>query len=208
MAPNPFKSKANPSDNVLRLVINEDADTYAGASSTAFGPYIICKDNIVNMTVRKSVKTTFGIKLEQSTDGGPDTLITVSNSTNDTWVKLKFDFSAVAGHTYQKVTIYPDIRANRTTQSVIYIDDIVFPCTTGISDNKTSTVKIYPNPVKDILNVVLNAANTKLTIYNSLGSKISEYFSYENTAGIDVSQYAPGVYILKTDDGSVVKFIK
>lgn len=209
IAPNPFKSKNNSSENVLRFIIDKDAGAYASASSTAFGPVNFnCGNNIIYLSIRKPVKTVIGIKLEQSTDGGPDTLITVTNSTNDTWVKLKFDFSACTGHTYQKVTIYPDIRENRKSPATIYIDDIEFPCITAISDNNNNIIKVYPNPVKDILNVVLNIPNTKLTIYNSLGSKIAERFAFENIAKIDVSRYAPGVYILKTGDGSVVKFIK
>lgn len=212
MVPNPSKSKVNPSENVLRFLVNNKDSIPTNASSTAFGPVCFkCGDNFGYLSIKKPIKTVVGIKLEQSTNGGPDTMITATSNAIDLWQKLKFDFSAVAGHSYQKITIYPDVKAVSKPGTVFYIDNIEFgctDCTTGISDNKTGTVKIYPNPVKDKLNVVLNQGNTRLIIYNSLGSKISEYFSYENTAEIDVSHYTPGVYILKTDDGSVVKFIK
>ena len=208
MVPNPSKSKVNPSEKVLRFVVNNKEGIPSNASSTAFGPLsFTCGDNIVSLSIRKPVKTIVGIKLEQSTDGGLDTLITATSNAIDLWQKLKFDFSAVAGHSYQKITIYPDLKATSPAGTVFYIDNIE-GCTVGFFTNKTSTVKIYPNPVKDKLNVVLNQGNTRLTIYNGLGSKTGEYFSYENTAEIDVSHYSSGVYILKTGDGSVVKFIK
>lgn len=217
MVVNPYKSKVNSSENVLKFIVNQESGTAASASSTAFGPVCFkCGDGnfIINLSIKKPVKTVVGIKLEQCTDGSPDTMITATSNAIDTWQKLKFDFSACSGRTYQKVTIYPDVKATSPAGTVFYIDNIEFPssqcdeCTVGISANESSSIKIYPNPVKDILNVVLNAANTKLTIYNSLGSKMDERFAYENIAKINVTNYAPGVYILKTGDGSVVKFIK
>ncbi len=212
LAPNPSTSKVNPSENVLRFVVNNKDGIPTNASSTAFGPVCFkCGDNFGYLSIRKPVKTVVGIKLEQSTNGGPDTLITATSNAVDVWQKLKFDFSSVAGHSYQKITIYPDVKAVSKPETVFYIDNIEFgctDCTTEISDNKTSTIRIYPNPVNDILNVVLNQRNTKLTIYNSLGCKIDEFISYENTAEIDVSHYSPGVYLLSSGDGSVVKFVK
>lgn len=211
LAPNPSKSKVNPSEHVMRFNVTQQAGISASISSTAFGPFSFnCGNNIVYMSIRKHVKTVVGIKLEQSTDGGPDTMITATSNAVDVWQKLKFDFSACAGYTYQKMTIYPDVYATIKEGAVFYIDDILFPCleVNGIPAIRNNLVKIYPNPVTDILNVVLNSANIKLTIYNSLGSKIVEKFAYENIVRIDVRNYAPGVYILKTGDGSVVKFIK
>ena len=211
LAPNPYKTRVNPSENVLRFNVTQQAGVSASISSTAFGPFSFnCANNIVYMSIRKHVKTVVGIKLEQSTDGGPDTMITATSNAVDVWQKLKFDFSACAGHTYQKMTIYPDVYATIKEGAVFYIDDILFPCleVNGIPAIRNNLVNIYPNPVNDILNVLLNSANTKLTIYNSLGSKIVEKFAYENIVRIDVRNYAPGVYILKTGDGAVVKFIK
>jgi hypothetical protein len=78
----------------------------------------------------------------------------------------------------------------------------------AVSSNKVNSVKIYPNPVVDDLNVFLNQPNSKITIYNSVGSKIDELNVQGNFIKVDVSGYAHGMYYVKVNNDSVVKFIK
>ncbi len=76
------------------------------------------------------------------------------------------------------------------------------------------SIRIYPNPVKDILNIKLNGLIVhKLEIYTSTGEKI-----YHKDQGIDpdlisipVSVFQPGTYIIKLYENrgsSVMRFIK
>lgn len=69
--------------------------------------------------------------------------------------------------------------------------------------------KLFPNPAKDLLQVELAPAydtkTTKLIIIDMLGKEI---FSSVNTSSIDVSAFAPGVYILKLNDGQKTESLK
>lgn len=75
--------------------------------------------------------------------------------------------------------------------------------------NSDSTLKIYPNPVLDNLNVQSYKPIKETAIYDLVGKLI---IVNRNAEIIDVSNLAPGVYILKainfTGDTSFFKFIK
>lgn len=74
--------------------------------------------------------------------------------------------------------------------------------------NKLESIKIYPNPVKDILNVELpnSVKNFSLEINDMSGKLIS---TYENENEINVSKLPNGVYLctIKSDDETITKKI-
>ena len=61
-------------------------------------------------------------------------------------------------------------------------------------NTKEYTIKIFPNPTKDVINFFgfYNA-----TIYNTAGQKLG---SYNNVKSADLSQYAKGVYFIVLTD--------
>jgi hypothetical protein len=69
--------------------------------------------------------------------------------------------------------------------------------TTGVNEyiNKKNH-KIYPNPTKDIFNIVLNEPNEPFTIsvYSSLGQ---ELIKPNSNTSIDISNFTNGIYFLK-----------
>ncbi len=68
--------------------------------------------------------------------------------------------------------------------------------TLAVSDfSKAEKITVYPNPVKDILNI--NAEITKAEIFNLSGAKIKE----SKSSKIDMSKLSAGVYLLKITDG-------
>lgn len=80
-------------------------------------------------------------------------------------------------------------------------------------DNKTNEFTIYPNPSRSKLNITLPNVenNSKVEVYNILGSKVySTVLSALNTS-INVSQWNTGVYLVRvsSDEGTVTKrFVK
>lgn len=71
---------------------------------------------------------------------------------------------------------------------------------------------IYPNPVKDMLNINLaesfNKSNTVINVYSAVGKKAAT-FKYNST--LNVSNLAKGAYVLEITDGAKTiskKFIK
>ncbi len=83
--------------------------------------------------------------------------------------------------------------------------------TLGITTNEAHQIKIYPNPVKDILTIETNStAKQTLEIINLVGQTIYNTNIYKNT-NVDVSHFPKGIYILKltTDKKTLVKkFVK
>lgn len=82
------------------------------------------------------------------------------------------------------------------------VDHIPFTVTgvvTGIEDAKEDEVKIYPNPVKDILHIQANENIAKTQLYNTAGKLVIEQ---ENSNNIDVRNLNSGIYILKVETQS------
>lgn len=65
-----------------------------------------------------------------------------------------------------------------------------------------SAISVYPNPATDHITVIRNN-NDEMFIYNVFGSLVKS--TNENI--INVSDFAPGVYFIKTSEGTV-KFVK
>ena len=62
--------------------------------------------------------------------------------------------------------------------------------------------KVYPNPVESILNI---NEISDYSVYNLNGQKLIEV---QNTSEINVQSLSRGVYIIKSNNGNALKFIK
>jgi uncharacterized surface protein with fasciclin (FAS1) repeats len=76
------------------------------------------------MMVWKSVISPVGFKVEASTNGGPVTELKVSNTVVNQWEKITFDLSSLVGYSYDRIVIFPDFPATRTSGTTVYIDNI------------------------------------------------------------------------------------
>ena len=75
-----------------------------------------------------------------------------------------------------------------------------------------SRVKIYPNPVKNVLNIEFNAEiQSDIKIISTTGALIKTFKATDNVMEINVSDLTPGLYILQYDNGlenKTERFIK
>lgn len=78
---------------------------------------------------------------------------------------------------------------------------------TSIHENKTTrTVKVFPNPTNDILNVKIFSnlsnikENSKVTITNVLGKVIYSAKSDTDSFKLDISNYESGLYFISIED--------
>ncbi len=78
---------------------------------------------------------------------------------------------------------------------------------TGISQKSVSSLKLYPNPAVNELNVVLTSENSTVSIYNAMGQKMDQVVVTGSEYKFDISSYAAGIYFVKTGT-SIAKFIK
>ena len=76
---------------------------------------------------------------------------------------------------------------------------------TGIDEAKDlPSLAIYPNPVKDVLNIATDKPVHNIHIYNVYGTEVAHA---ADTNSIDVSHLPAGVYMVRAD-GKVARIIK
>ena len=79
--------------------------------------------------------------------------------------------------------------------------------TVGISQQSVETLRLYPNPAVNELNVVLTSKNTSVSIYNAVGQRMEQLVVSGTEYKFDISSYAAGIYFVKTET-AIAKFVK
>jgi len=74
----------------------------------------------------------------------------------------------------------------------------------GVNESKLDGVVIYPNPTKNILNIV-NAENASIEIFNILGQAVYNKSNIDLNEEVNVSNLNSGAYFVKITDGTAVK---
>jgi Secretion system C-terminal sorting domain len=77
-------------------------------------------------------------------------------------------------------------------------------------DTINNSITIYPNPVIDLLNIKgLHNTDGSITLYDMTGKSILNNIIITNeNQTLDFSKLASGIYILKTNSGKVMRFMK
>ena len=73
----------------------------------------------------------------------------------------------------------------------------------SISENDIKNIFLFPNPVKDILNIHNVYSNSNISLYNILGKKyeINMINNFEsNSISVNISSLEPGLYFLRLED--------
>ena len=74
----------------------------------------------------------------------------------------------------------------------------------GTQKFEKANVKVYPNPVKNILTIEAKGSINKVSVYNLLGQEVLKASPKSTTATLQTSQLQKGVYMVKTDiDGTI-----
>lgn len=141
-------------------------------------------------------------------------------------INLHYDASNNKGYVVFKIKTLPELaNGNQITNSAtIYFDYNQF-VTTNIATTSIQALQlqnyvfsdffaIYPNPVKNILNIV-NKKQLEIsfiTIYNTLGQLVQTFINDDNNSkAMDVSQLKTGIYFIKINSDkrcTTSKFIK
>lgn len=95
---------------------------------------------------------------------------------------------------------------------VVFVDNIyLHKNTLGTQKFDVSNVKMYPNPVKNILTISANSEIQKVSVRNILGQEVLKSTPRSNTATLQTNTLQKGVYMVTTEiDGklSTSKVIK
>ena len=77
---------------------------------------------------------------------------------------------------------------------------------------QNKTIKLYPNPVHDILTLSTNNNNEKVEIYNIIGKKVLSFYKQQNNLQINVNVLNNGLYFIKIcnfkSELKILSFIK
>lgn len=134
---------------------------------------------------------------------------------------VSFDTTATAGlhticdsiwakHSNNTVINDPNINNNKICTNT---DIVKFKVGIEEINNYSSTLSVYPNPATSNINIKYNftgGSKATLSIFDVVGRKVYETeisdLSGEKTIPVNVSSYAPGIYmaVLNVDDNKVV----
>lgn len=88
----------------------------------------------------------------------------------------------------------------------LYYDNVYFSKsnTLGTSKFETSSVKMYPNPVKNTLTIEANSEIQRVSVFNILGQEVMKASPKSNIATLQTNELQKGVYMVTTEiDGKV-----
>ena len=99
----------------------------------------------------------------------------------------------------QRELIIGDRQTGKTTIAV----DTMINQTTSVNEEKVVSFKVFPNPTKDILNLVLpEHSNTfDIFIFNSVGSQVIQT---SNQSQVDISSLQSGNYFVNIKIGEKI----
>ena len=110
-------------------------------------------------------------------------------------------------------TVFQMKLVSSTSNTTTYFDNLYFWKGTalGVAKFDASSIKIYPNPVKNILNIEAKGSIERVAVYSILGQEVMSKSPKSNLTTLQTSGLQKGTYIVKsTIDGKAAtsKFIK
>jgi hypothetical protein len=94
---------------------------------------------------------------------------------------------------------------NSTTGNDVFITKLAQPTLSNVDFESNNSFSIYPNPVKDILNIQSDEEIESVTLFNYAGQQIKVILT-QNT--IDLSALSSGVYVLKVKTSSGIEIVR
>ena len=174
-----FKSAITPPDFIsipeLECPLNQSYDYVA----------VVADQGLANTF---EVTTNYEIGISGATSGNTCTLSSSTPESMGFAVGGKFRVRIIADNGFAK---------NEQYYYVTVTDPI------GINENATEEVNIYPNPAQNILNIT-NSLNSDIIIYNLLGEVVSSVKAVDSFTTMNLSQLAPGSYIITIIKGDNV----
>ncbi|HET8804027.1 MAG TPA: T9SS type A sorting domain-containing protein [Aequorivita sp.] len=89
-----------------------------------------------------------------------------------------------------------------------YVDDVLFTDGASTQDFSADSFRVYPNPVKDILNISTKTAVDNVTVYDILGKTVLTSNPDVISPKIDMSGLASGAYLVQVTIGNASKTVK
>ena len=103
----------------------------------------------------------------------------------------------------------PELLLGNYAGGAAYFSGAEPPAHTAVASHKCTPLRVYPNPSTNILHVESNQPLESVAIYDLFGRIILFFNNIEdNSTVVDVSNLPVGVYIVRTSNHAVSKFLK
>ena len=148
---------------------------------------------------RASIAVTTSDATEQTYEIQLDT-IGVGNSGATTWIGTAEDITLRFGDATASVS---------TGTGSFEINSIEFyhDAGTAVKLNVDDVISVYPNPAKEVLNVV-NAAGSQITVYNITGKQVYSRVAVSDNASFNISKLNKGIYFVTIKSATGIKTSK
>jgi hypothetical protein len=189
-------------EDIKNVVIENEIDPNAFDLETI---QILKSSNDVEVSLKKNIlKFVYqGITLRRATAGNPKT----GGGTGGVLMKIIPKSTIISGNTLSNnANVFFDYNApiGTNTASTLYLNS-----TLNIEDIKTdSSINIYPNPVKNIVNINANNIIQSIQLYDAQGRLLQIKYQDKNQTNLDLSTRAKGIYFLKITTQNGVKIEK
>jgi hypothetical protein len=209
-------------------VVTADLDPTAGINNAlkinfanaGYGQNFATKDvsamQYVNFDYYTTDATTFGLYLMSGTAPYFEAIYTVPGIVQNKWVSVSIPMSYFKGFPQFKSAQFQQFLFNTIGigSGTVYFDNLYFSLTDpalGTQNFETSKMSLYPNPVKNTLNIEAKGSIERVAVYSILGQEVMSKSPKSNATTLQTSGLQKGTYIVKsTIDGktSTSKFIK
>ena len=110
-------------------------------------------------------------------------------------------------------TTYYATQTTGSCESTASLAVLAYNATLSVGNviTSTSSMQIYPNPVREVLNFSGDERINKVVIFSAEGRKITEKILQKGERGINVDSLVQGIYLIQVftkDDVKTFKFIK
>ena len=103
----------------------------------------------------------------------------------------------------------PDLILGNYAGGAAFFRGAVPPAHNAVTSHELTSLRVYPNPANNVLHIEGNKPLKTVFIYDSYGRMILIINNIEdNSAVVNISQLPVGVYVIRTSDHAVSKFLK
>lgn len=223
---NPDPSGVNTSANVAKMTTLSSANggaPWAGTESvhgTIWEWELDGTTTTLTIDVYKTEISEVVVKMVNTTSGTVFQIHGVQNTVINAWETLTYDLTSYIAsgenHDIDQIVVFPDWQDPRATDNITYFDNISWEGlktadapTLGISENKTTEFKVYPNPSKVEWNIKANGQIiNSIEVFDVLGKQVVILKPNATDVVIDASTLNKGIYLAKVVSGNSIKTIK
>ncbi len=113
-----------------------------------------------------------------------------------------------SGNTSGVIRYYLHANATCGSQETLRARSIKCAATAGSEEFEMQSLKYYPNPVSDVLNISYDSEITAIALYNLMGQEVLVKNINATEGTVNVSNLAAGTYLVKVTLGTQVKTMK